>query len=99
VCDDITEPVVVRLDGIHREGGDKTIHGMELILLHSQATNLGGADRSKVGWVGKQDGPLSLLPLVERIPFALGSVACKVWDDVAQTYAYRSVQEMWEWRK
>jgi hypothetical protein len=77
----------VRLDGIHREGGDKTIHGMELVLLHGQATNLGGADRSEVGWMGKQDGPLSLLPFMERFPFTLRSVACKVWDNVAKTDA------------
>jgi hypothetical protein len=50
---DIAEPVVVRLDGIHGEGSDETVHGQEFVLLHSQTTNLGGADRRKVSWVGK----------------------------------------------
>jgi hypothetical protein len=91
---DIAEPVVVRLDGIHGEGGDKAVHGREFVLLHRQTTNLGGADWRKVSWVGKQNGPLSLLPRMERIPFTLGGVACKVGDNVAQTDAYRSVREM-----
>jgi hypothetical protein len=67
---------------------------MELVLLHGQATNLGGANRGKVGWVGKQDGPLSLLPLVKRLPFALRSVACKVGDNVSKPNACRLVWAM-----
>jgi hypothetical protein len=56
MSNDVAEPIVVRLDGIDREGSDQTVHAMELVPLHGQATNLQTRVKSAGG---KQDGPFS----------------------------------------
>lgn len=55
---DIGQPVVVRLDGVHGQGGDEAIHGHEIVVLEGQAADLRRAHRSKISGVAKENRPL-----------------------------------------
>ena len=44
VGNDILEPFIVGLHGIHREGGDQAIHSGQLVVFEGQTANLGRTD-------------------------------------------------------
>ena len=79
----IDKPLVVRLDGIDRQGGQLAIQGRELVILERQTANLGRANGSEVCWVRKEDRPLALFPFMKGFKGALGGICGKVGDNVS----------------
>ena len=77
----------MRLDGINAQGGNQAVHLLQVIVLQRQPPDLGGAHGREVGGVTEEDGPLSLLPLVERIEVAVRRFHGEVGDDVAEANA------------
>merc|ERR1719265_885578 len=61
----IPEPIMMAFYWIHRECCNQAVHRCKLIVLQSQPANLSCAHRCEVCWMGEQDGPLVLLPLME----------------------------------
>jgi len=52
-----------------------------------KAADLGRADGGEVRWMTKEDDPLALLPLVERVELSLGRDHGEVGDDVTESQA------------
>lgn len=84
---DVVQPLRVGLDGVNRQGRDEAVHRREFFVLQGQSTNFCRADGCEVGGVGEQDGPLTLLPLVEAFPVPMGRLGRKVGHNVPQTNA------------
>jgi hypothetical protein len=56
---DITEPIVVRLDGVDRKRRNEAFHSLQLIVFLREAANLGRAHRREIGRMRKENSPLS----------------------------------------
>lgn len=84
MSDHIFKPLVVRLDWIDRQGCDQTVECFEFVILKSKATNLSGANWSKVGRMRKQNCPLAFLPFVKGLKRAMSGISAKVRDDISE---------------
>mmetsp|Transcript_26393 Transcript_26393/g.56130 ORF Transcript_26393/g.56130 Transcript_26393/m.56130 type:complete len:315 (+) Transcript_26393:189-1133(+) len=87
VGDHVVEPLLMRLHGVDAQRGDQAPHAFQMIVLQRESANLGGAHGREVGGVAEKDGPLSLLPLVERVEVSVRRLHGEVRDDVPEAEA------------